>query len=888
MSLPADFFIAGGTLRAQAPSYVMRLADQELFEHTLAGEFCYVLTPRQMGKSSLMIRTARRLAEAGRTVAILDLTGIGSGSADQWYLGLLEQIARDLRLNIDVPDWWQARASLAIPQRFSDFLRDVVLQEIASPVVIFIDEIDSTLNFNFRDDFFAAIRAIYNARATESAYKRLAFALLGVATPTDLIHDRERTPFNIGRRIILQEFSYDEAESLKAGLEVCHPGQSDVILRRIFDWTNGYPYLTQKLCLAVVERPATHWDATQVDELVEAIFFSDTGRKDPNFKFVQQRIQESSVAARRQMLNLYRKVYNDKSVPDDDRSQSQNHLELYGLVRVERGKLNVRNDTYRRIFDQKWIEANMPANRDLRLAIGASLAALLVLVAVWFLIRQTPSPSASLYVKQFNDNAFPTARIEALAGLFNLQDGLYDRDDEQGLSLFYNLGPHDQLDFFGQANARAKGREMVTAIRRVSLTLDEQDANDLAMMGEMITALGVAGQPGTDVLVKELTNWKSGRELAGKGQYEDATTAYSATIQLNPDNLAARYDRASVFINLARYSEALADFNQIIGMAKTAAPTPTSVFTVTNTLPPTSAIDTPTRTLLSSSAVPTITATPIITPTGDAVSSKSRFVTTDLIIKTVADTIRENKGLLNYLQDSQNQTAANQALIGTLGLSNILSQLPSAAPINIRSVQGVKSAYLYTNRINSAGPYTRMRAEPNVASAPIGMLYNGDTVGILRDDVAGWYQLRIHNSSAPEQNGATGWIERWLIDDVGVPPVLPSPTPLPVVRFSARVDVTFEGSGTTGQFRSCIAGRVRAADGNPYAGAQVNVNNGPKNSFNARTGRDGVYRVCGLGPSHWDVVLRQVPGMALAQQPSGVVYLNGDVQEALVHFFRQP
>src|SRR5690348_11763983 len=150
MSHPSDFFTAGGTLRARAPSYVTRPADQELLEHTLAGEFCYVLTPRQMGKSSLMIRTAQQLAEAGRRVAILDLNGIGSGRADEWYLGLLTNISRELRLSADVPSWWQEHASLAIPQRFSEFLREIVLQQIASPIVIFVDEIDSTLNLNFR------------------------------------------------------------------------------------------------------------------------------------------------------------------------------------------------------------------------------------------------------------------------------------------------------------------------------------------------------------------------------------------------------------------------------------------------------------------------------------------------------------------------------------------------------------------------------------------------------------------------------------------------------------------------------------------------------------------------------------------------------------------
>src|SRR6266508_6132651 len=360
MSLPSDFFIAGGTLRARAPSYVTRLADQELFEHTLAGEFCYVLTTRQMGKSSLMIRTARRLAEAGRTVAILDLTGIGSGSAEQWYLGLLEQTARDLRLNIDVPKWWQARASLAIPQRFSEFLRDVVLQAITGPVVIFIDEIDSTLNFDFRDDFFAAIRAIYNARATESAYQRLTFALLGVATPTDLIKDRKRTPFNIGRRIVLQEFSYDEAKPLRMGLEACHPGQGDRILRRIFDWTNGYPYLTQKLCLEIAEATARKWTDAEIDRLVETLFLSDAAQQEDYIQFVNNYVEASR--ERRQLMQLYKRVYAGKVVKDDKRSPAQNRLKLTGLVCANGGELHLRNEIYRQVFNTAWIKRNTPTN----------------------------------------------------------------------------------------------------------------------------------------------------------------------------------------------------------------------------------------------------------------------------------------------------------------------------------------------------------------------------------------------------------------------------------------------------------------------------------------------------------------------------------------------
>ena len=59
------FFVTGGALQADAGSYVPRGADSELLEALGRGEFCYVLTSRQMGKSSLMIRTAVALRDQG-------------------------------------------------------------------------------------------------------------------------------------------------------------------------------------------------------------------------------------------------------------------------------------------------------------------------------------------------------------------------------------------------------------------------------------------------------------------------------------------------------------------------------------------------------------------------------------------------------------------------------------------------------------------------------------------------------------------------------------------------------------------------------------------------------------------------------------------------------
>ena len=77
MSGPSLRFQAGGTLREDA-LYVERPADDELPAALARGELCYVLTSRQMGKSSLRVRAAGRLRRAGLACASIDLTSIDS------------------------------------------------------------------------------------------------------------------------------------------------------------------------------------------------------------------------------------------------------------------------------------------------------------------------------------------------------------------------------------------------------------------------------------------------------------------------------------------------------------------------------------------------------------------------------------------------------------------------------------------------------------------------------------------------------------------------------------------------------------------------------------------------------------------------------------------
>jgi len=222
----ADYFVVGGTLPSSAPSYIRRPADDELFAQIKLGQFCFVLSSRQIGKSSLMIQLGARLRQEQILTTFIDLSAIGISVTDeQWYLGIISRLAADLRLNCDPVQWWHQHNLLGPVQRFTDFFQDIVLTQTTKRIAVFIDEIDSTLNLPFSDDFFSAIRFMYNLRANNPEYSRLIFVLLGVVSPNDLIKNRTRTPFNIGYAIDLQDFHRADLVPLEMAMEQIWPGQ---------------------------------------------------------------------------------------------------------------------------------------------------------------------------------------------------------------------------------------------------------------------------------------------------------------------------------------------------------------------------------------------------------------------------------------------------------------------------------------------------------------------------------------------------------------------------------------------------------------------------------------------------------------------------------------
>ncbi|HXJ60063.1 MAG TPA: AAA-like domain-containing protein, partial [Verrucomicrobiae bacterium] len=294
------------------------------------------------------------------------------------YDGLLTQMGRQLRLEDALDTFWLATERLGPCQRFVASIRDVVLAQKTQALVIFVDEIDTVRSLPFStDEFFAAIRECYNRRGQDPAFVRVTFCLLGVATPSDLIRDTRTTPFNIGRRIELHDFTEDESAPLAQGLQhalsreprdglesrtgAAPSGirEAKRLLNRVLYWTGGHPYLTQRLCRVVADAPGVK-AASDVDRIGKDLFFTHRAKeRDDNLLFVRERLLRSE-ADLTTLLELYSKVRRGQPVDDEETSRPGSILRLSGIVKSVQGRLKPRNRIYSRVFDRRWVEAQMP------------------------------------------------------------------------------------------------------------------------------------------------------------------------------------------------------------------------------------------------------------------------------------------------------------------------------------------------------------------------------------------------------------------------------------------------------------------------------------------------------------------------------------------------
>ncbi|BAZ21357.1 WD-40 repeat-containing protein [Kalymmatonema gypsitolerans NIES-4073] len=373
----------GGSLKYDDSTYIVRQADEQLYTGLKAGDFCYVFNCHQTGKSSLLHRTIHRLEKENSTCVYLNIALLGSNQTIpmQWYKDIIFSLFYKLNLTerVNFASWWEQQSELDPMQILHQFVEQVLLTEVQNNrIFIFIDNINCLLSLSFPiDDFFIWIRYCYDQQAHNPNFKRLGFALFGVASPSHLIVDKDRTPFNIGQAIKLSDFQLHEAAPLLQGLEEV-VSQPQAILLHIIHWTRGQPFLTQKLCQLVLEVAESFKGTITIPNGAEGFWVEQLVRsriiqhwefqdEPEHLRTIRNRLLHDEHKAGK-LLSIYRQVLQveelrsrnliENLVPADE-SEEQTELLLSGLVDKYNGYLRIKNPIYRSVFNFRWVSTQL-------------------------------------------------------------------------------------------------------------------------------------------------------------------------------------------------------------------------------------------------------------------------------------------------------------------------------------------------------------------------------------------------------------------------------------------------------------------------------------------------------------------------------------------------
>ena len=381
-----EFFSVGTPLHAVRAGYVRRGADDVLYETVVSGRYAHVIAPDRSGKSSLIAATAARLENNGIKVAILDLEQIGvrdaGTDAGRWYYSVAYRLLRQLRIRVDLQSWWQDKSILSNRQRLVEFYSEILLRNVHERIIVFVDEIQCIEELPFADQLLASIRAAHNARATDPEFSRLTFVLLGECDPLNLIDEPELSPFNITQPVALADFTRPELDLFATELNL-PPEQAAAALDRVYFWTAGQPYLSQKLARAISRDEMDGDIAENVDRLATRQLAGRSAlHNEPNMSHIHRQIVNDK--RREALLNVYGRIRKGLEVPADLGSPLHRRLIAIGLVVIdEEGNLTIRNRLYAAVFTARWANENLPTHWKTP-AIAVAIILAIVALPFWY------------------------------------------------------------------------------------------------------------------------------------------------------------------------------------------------------------------------------------------------------------------------------------------------------------------------------------------------------------------------------------------------------------------------------------------------------------------------------------------------------------------------
>lgn len=259
------------TAEPEIPRGQVRLASAFYVERAPYEPACYdeigrpgmlirIKAPRQMGKTSLMARIIHH-AQTQKGYQAIPLSFQHAdreifqdlGSLLRWFCA---KIARKLHLPPQLETYWDD--TYGSKDNCTTYFEDYLLPEIASPLVLGLDEVDAVFQYpQIADDFFGLLRAWYEEASYGSDDSQLWEKLRLVVVHSTEVYiplDVNQSPFNVGLPIELSEFNAAQVADL-AQRHQLNWTDNDVL--SLMTLVGGHPYLVRLAMYYIAQKQLT-------------------------------------------------------------------------------------------------------------------------------------------------------------------------------------------------------------------------------------------------------------------------------------------------------------------------------------------------------------------------------------------------------------------------------------------------------------------------------------------------------------------------------------------------------------------------------------------------------------------------------------------------------
>lgn len=329
--------------------YVHRDADRQL-QNIIAdmGRPGYVLVSRQMGKTNLLLNAKRELQNDENVFVYIDLSNPFSTSklCFENIIDTAYETNRDL-FSAVYAKIKQERNSLGQTPPHKQHLNELrtLLKSFNGKIVIILDEIDALTKTKYSDEVFSQIRSVYFNRTNFTELENLTYILSGVIEPADIIRDPKVSPFNIGQKIFLNDFSKEEFNHF---ISLAQLQLNADAKERIFSWTRGNPRMTWDICSEVENELSNNIqiEASSIDKIITNLYLTTFDK--PPIDHIRELVKDD-----RELRNALVEIQFNKQ--KEISQKIKNKLYLAGIINYEDNKIKIKNKIIETSLDINWI-----------------------------------------------------------------------------------------------------------------------------------------------------------------------------------------------------------------------------------------------------------------------------------------------------------------------------------------------------------------------------------------------------------------------------------------------------------------------------------------------------------------------------------------------------